>query len=110
MPVVRGPDELTTREGTGWTETLCASAEVFGTPEPVRARRIVVAPGASAHVEAGGTEAMAYVAGGSGVLEIAGERHPLARESMAWIDPPGPFVLVGGTGGLEVFLAEAPVR
>lgn len=112
MPVVRGPEELRPTSFEGWTETVCASPETFGMPVPVRARRVVVDPGASAQVAAAGDEVMVYVVRGSGVLEAAGEQHRLDPETVAWIDPPGPFALEatgeGSGGGLEVLVTEAP--
>lgn len=112
MPVVKSPDELRPTMFDGWTETTCASPEAFGEPVPVRVRRVVVDPDATAQVAAAGEEVMVYVVRGSGMLESAGERHRLDAEAVAWIDPPGPFALhaagEGSGGGLEVLVTEAP--
>jgi quercetin dioxygenase-like cupin family protein len=107
MPVVRTIEELPSRRAPGYTETVCAGTEVFGPEVPVRVRRIVVEPGATAPCDARGEEVMAYVAAGSGTLELGAERHSLERESTAWIVP-GPFQFTAGGEGLEVLVVEAP--
>lgn len=40
MPVVRDPDDLPARHGTGWTQYGWASPQLLGVPVPVGARRI----------------------------------------------------------------------
>lgn len=107
MPVVRTLDELPSRHMPGATETVCAGAEVFGPEVPLRIRRIVVEPGATAPCDAVGEEVMTYVVAGSGILEVGSERFPLAPESMAWVGP-GTFQLAAGDDGLEVLVVEAP--
>jgi hypothetical protein len=53
--------------GHGYTSGPWASADVFGTPVPLKVRRYRLDPGARARMPPlGGTEAMAYVIAGSG--------------------------------------------
>jgi quercetin dioxygenase-like cupin family protein len=108
VPIVRAAASLPVRRSEGVTETLAAGSEVFGVPVPLRLRRVAVDPGQSAAVDAAGAEVMAYVLAGTGFLTVGGERHALAPESMAWIDPPGPFEVVAAHDGLTLLVAEAP--
>jgi quercetin dioxygenase-like cupin family protein len=108
MPVVRDAASLPVRTAEGVRETLVADAAVFGSPVPMRLRQVAVEPGRTASLDAAGEEVMAYVVSGTGDLAVGGERHALGPESMAWIDPPGPFELVAGQDGLVVLVAEAP--
>lgn len=108
MPVVRSAEEQQRTQFEGWAETTCASPSTFGEPVPVNVRRVVVDPGAMASVGATAEEVMVYVVRGTGELIAADERHRLDPESMAWIDPSGPFSLEAADGGLEVLVTEAP--
>lgn len=108
MPVVKSAEELRPTQFEGWAETTCASPETFGQPVPVRVRRVVVEPGATAQVRAAADEVMVYVVRGSGELAAAGERHHLSPEAVAWIDPAGPFSLEAADEGLEVLVTETP--
>lgn len=110
MPVVRSAEELPVTRGNGCTETACASAEIFGAPVPMRARRFLVDPGAAASVDVAGDETTVYVVAGTGVLESGSERHDVGPESMVWLEPPASTVLRAGDGGVEVLVAEAPGR
>ncbi len=107
MPVVKDTADLPVQVTDGVTETLVAGPAVFGAPVPMRMRRVALERGRTAALDAGGAEVMAYVVAGGGAMAVAGERHELAPESMAWIEP-GPFELEAGDEGLVVLVAEAP--
>lgn len=108
MPVVRQRSEMTTRQGTGWTETVCAGPAAFGAPVEMQARLFTLAPAAAVPpVTVAAQEAMVYVAAGSGTAQVGEERYPLERESMLWLSPATEIVLTAGPDGLECMLAQS---
>ncbi len=61
--------------GHGCTSWSWASAEIFGTPVPLKVKRYRLDPGARTRRAAlGGTEAMAYVIAGSGTARASPRR------------------------------------
>ncbi|MGH3067086.1 MAG: hypothetical protein ACRDMI_00710 [Streptosporangiaceae bacterium] len=108
MPVVRNRSEMTTRQGAGWTETVCADSAVFGAQVEMQARLFTLAPAAATPpVPIAAQEAMLYVAAGSGTAQVGEERYPLERESMLWLSPAAEVALTAGPDGLECMLARS---
>ncbi len=110
MPVVRHRSEMTTRQGAGWTETVCAGPAAFGAPVGMQARLFTLAPAAGMPaVPIAAEEAMVYVAAGSGTAQVGEERYPLERESMLWLSPATEILLTACPDGLECVLAQSAV-
>jgi hypothetical protein len=108
MPVVRQRSEMPTRQGTGWTETVCAGPAAFGAPVGMQARLFTLAPAAAMPpVPVAAQEAMVYVVAGSGTAEVGAEQYPLERESMLWLSPATEIVFTAGPDGLECMLAQS---
>ena len=108
MPVVRLPGEMTTRQGVGWTETVLADSRAFGAPLGMAARLFTLAPAAAMPpVPIAATEAMVYVAAGSGTADADQEQYLLERESMLWLSPATEIALTAGPDGLECMLAQS---
>jgi quercetin dioxygenase-like cupin family protein len=108
MPVVRQRSEMTTQQGTGWTETVCAGPAAFGAPVEMQARLFTLEPGAATPTVAiAAQEAMVYVAAGSGTAQVGAEQYPLERESMLWLSPATEIVFTAGPDGLECMLAQS---
>jgi len=108
MPVVRLPGEMTARQGAGWTETVLADSRAFGAPLGMAARLFTLAPAAAMPpVPIAATEAMVYVAAGSGTADADQEQYLLERESMLWLSPATEIALTAGPDGLECLLAQS---
>jgi mannose-6-phosphate isomerase-like protein (cupin superfamily) len=107
MPVIRRPGELTQQRGPGWSRQAWAGAAAFGEPVPMEAARCRLEPGAALAVPLGSQEALAYVIGGSGSAQAAGESFRLARESMLWLAGCDGVSLQAGADGLDVLVAES---
>ena len=108
MPVVRQRSEMTTRQGTGWTETVCAGPAAFGAQVEMQARLFTLAPAvAMPPVTIAAQEAMVYVVAGSGTAQAGAEGYPLERESMLWLSPATEIALTAGPDGLECMLAQS---
>ena len=108
MPVVRHRSEMTTRQGTGWTETVCAGPAAFGAPVEMQARLFTLVPAAAMPpVPIAAQEAMVYVVAGSGTAQVGEEQYPLERESMLWLSPAAEIAFTAGPDGLECMLAQS---
>jgi quercetin dioxygenase-like cupin family protein len=108
MPIIRHPDQLPATDGPGWHQQEWASADVFGEPVPMRARRCRLDPGATGPAVAlSGQEAFAYVIGGTGAGRAGPDSYLLARESVLWLAGCDGLALTAGVDGLDVLVAEA---
>jgi len=97
--------------GHGYTSGPWASADVFGTPVPLKVRRYRLDPGARARMPPlGGTEAMAYAIAGSGTALPAGagdESFSLAPESVLWLSACDGLTAEAGRDGLDLMVAQS---
>jgi quercetin dioxygenase-like cupin family protein len=50
-------------------------------------------------------ESFLYVADGDGLLELSGEEHALAPESVVWLETGDRYRLAAGEGGMAVLVA-----
>jgi quercetin dioxygenase-like cupin family protein len=108
MPLIRHPDQLPATDGPGWHQQEWASADVFGEPVPMRARRCRLQPGAAGPViTLGGQEAFAYVISGTAASRAGGDSYLLARESVLWLAGCDALTVTAGPDGLDVLVAEA---
>lgn len=107
MPIVTDPGLLPTRHGPGWNELDWASAETFGTPAAMTARRYRIDAGMTGpRTTLAATEALVYVIAGSGNGACGGEAFPLARESMLWLAGCADVTLTAADDGLDALVAE----
>ncbi len=107
MPFVTDPGQLPARHGPGWAELDWASAETFGTPVAMTARRYRVDAGMTGpRTSLAATEALVYVIAGSGSAACGGEVFPLARESMLWLAGCDGVTLTAAAEGLDALVAE----
>jgi mannose-6-phosphate isomerase-like protein (cupin superfamily) len=115
MVVICTPD-LSGSRGHGYTSGPWASADMFGAPVPLKVKRYRLDPGARVRdIGLGGTEAMAYVIGGSGTALASppygeGEPFPLGTESVLWLSACDGLTLEAGPGRLDVLLARSTGR
>jgi hypothetical protein len=108
MPVVRRRSEMQTRSGPGWTEVVFAGSDTFGVPVPMKARRYTLDPAATGpRILIAATEAMTYVAAGSGTAVVGAERFGLEPESMLWLGQAQELTLTAGPDGLDVLVAQS---
>ncbi len=109
MPVIVRPDEMPPPdEGDGWKVTTPADRQTTGAPGMV-ARRWTLAPSARGpEVARGPGEHLLYVIRGSGIAIVGTDRHPLAHETVVWLEPGDGYRLEAGDDGLEVLEASAP--
>jgi len=96
--------------GHGYTAGPWASADIFGTPVPLKVRRYRLDPGARVRrIQLGGTEAMAYVIAGSGTAvaspDAGGESFILGPESVLWLSACDELTLEAGRERLDVLVA-----
>ena len=109
MPEFRHPEEIAVEDGgEGWTlSTLADGAHVDGLRMVARRWRLAGgarSPGCQIDREA---ERFLYVIGGEGAVVIGGERLPLDRESVVWLEPGDAYSLEAGPDGLEVLEATS---
>ncbi len=108
MPITRRPDQLPVAEGPGWHQQEWASAEVFGEPVPMRARRCRLDTGITGPaITLTGQEAFGYVIGGTGAARAGTDSYLLARESVLWLAGCDALTLTAGPDGLDVLVAES---
>jgi mannose-6-phosphate isomerase-like protein (cupin superfamily) len=113
MVVICIPDFSGSR-GPGYTSGPWASADIFGTPVPLKVKRYRLDPGARVRgIALGGTEAMAYVVAGSGAAlpaDAGDESFILGPESVLWLSACAGLTVEAGPGPLDVLVAHSTGR
>jgi len=110
MPTIIEQDAQPVSQGPGWNEVLIAADQLAGEPISMTAVRYrLEAGGHSRAVAPADEERFLYVVSGSGSALVGEERFELEAESVLWLDPQDPeLVLEGGPAGLDAILASAP--
>jgi mannose-6-phosphate isomerase-like protein (cupin superfamily) len=97
--------------GRGYTSGPWASADMFGTPVPLKVKRYRLDPGAMAdRIALGCTEAMAYVIAGSGTAsasppDAGAEPFTLGAESVLWLSACNELTVKAGHEQMDVLVA-----
>jgi len=110
MPTLVLPDHARLeKSGPNWQIWALVSSSVTGAPV-LKLRRWVLAPRACTPLSTHTTvqERFFYVIKGAGTVTVNNERHPLAQESIVWIEPGDQWSFNAGPQGLELLEAIAP--
>lgn len=109
MPIILNPELMQTKTtGNGWTKTILADRHTIGTSAIVAQRWSFEPLALGPEHRHDSTDQLIYIISGSGMAQVNGDRLPLEKETVLWLEQGDVYQFIAGEYGLEVLLGYAP--
>lgn len=109
MPTILQPEKMQTEASEeGWTKTILADLHTIGTSAIVAHRWSFEPLAHGPQKKHNNTDQLLYIISGSGAAQVNGDRLPLEKETVLWLEQGDVYQFIAGEHGLEVLQGYAP--